>query len=712
MPDSAPASLSAPTAAPRGLGITLKIALAFAAIGALATIAAAASAYFLYGAQLEDAAARRLDAVRALMAGRVEAEIDALNDSVRTAGELLNVNLPVDGLIDPQVTRAILQTVAKQIPGARLALIDASGSPVAASEGNPEARRLAEVRSRLSRDGRVTWLESGAFAPEPALGALHLLTKAPDGPAVLIEISFSGITRLLAPNDAAVLGATGEAYLVDGAGNRRSPLRAGTGPDRIQTEGVRHALGGATGSLAYPNYAGIPVIGSAAKLKSDSLPWALLAEQAQEEALGPARQAAATIFAIGGLAILLVVFLGIAFAKWLTRPLVAIRETVARIARGDESARAPVESSDEIGQLAASFNRMVEERNAAKERVTTENRRLQASIQDLLLVVADASEGRLSVRARRAEGVLGNVGDALNRMLGNVGILIGQAKDASAQVDAAAGEISSSAGELAEGTARQGEQTTRTLQDVETLTNEARAVAENSRDAADAAARARLAAEAGARAARDAEAFMERLRADAAATARKIARLGDRSQEISGIVRSIGDISAEVDVLAMNASIEAARAGEQGKGFTIVADQVRALADRARLAAVEIEKLVAGIQAETAEAVRQIDEQNRAVDEGVRQVASAGQSLGNIVEASVDSATLADQISQSARAQEERARQAAAAVADIHRIAQDAAGRMSEFRETSARLAALSGQLNAQLENFQVGPGEPAEAAG
>jgi len=712
MPDPAPSPIAPDAAAGRGFGITLKIAAAFAAIGALATVAAAASAYFLYGAQLEEASARRLDAVRALMAGRVEAELDSLNESVRIAGELLNVNLPVDGLIDPQATRAILQTVAKQIPGSRLALADAAGGLAAASEGSPDPRLLAESRTRLPRDGRLIWTESGAFTKEPALAAFHPLTKSADGPGVLVEIPFTAITRLLAPNDPAILGATGEAYLVDGAGSLRSPLRAGGGPARIETEGVRHALGGATGSLAYANYAGTPVIGSAAKLKSDTLPWAILAEQAQEEALGPARQAAATIFAIGGLAIVLTIFLGIAFAKWLARPIVLIRETVARLARGDESARAPVESADEIGQLAASFNRMVEERNAAKERVTTENRRLQASIQDLLLVVADASEGRLSVRARRAEGVLGNVGDALNRMLGNVGILIGQAKDASAQVDAAAGEISAAAGELAEGSARQSEQTTRALQDVETLTGEARAVAENSRDAAEAAARARLAAEAGAQAARDAEAFMDRLRADAAATARKIARLGDRSQEISGIVRSIGDISAEVDVLAMNASIEAARAGEQGKGFTIVADQVRALADRARLAAVEIEKLVAGIQAETAEAVRQIDEQNRAVDEGVRQVASAGQSLGNIVEASVDSATLADQISQSARGQEERARQAAAAVADIHRIAQEAAGRMNEFRETSARLAALSGQLNAQLENFQVGPGEPVEAAG
>jgi methyl-accepting chemotaxis protein len=708
MPESAPTS----TNARPGLGITFKIALAFAVIGALATLAAAASAYFLYGQQLENAAARRLDAVRALMASRVDAELDNLQEDSRIAVELLSLNLPQDGPLDPQLVRALLQAAAKQVASARLALLDGSGAAVAVSDGSVDARRLADVRGRAAKEARLFHVDNGPFSNEAALVSIRPLFQNSPLPAILVEIPFSTLTRLLAPNDTGVLGLTGEAYLVDGNGAPRSPLKDGRVLSRIDTDGVRNALGGATGSLAYANYAGIPVIGSSAKLKSEGFGWALVAEQSQEEALGAARQTAATIVIIGAVAILVIVVLGVVFAKWLTRPIVAMQDTVARIARGEETARAPVDSDDEIGRLAQGFNHMVEERNASKERVTTENRRLQSSIQDLLLVVADASEGRLSVRARRAEGVLGNVGDALNRMLGNVGILIGQAKNASAQVDVAAGEISAAAGELAEGTARQSEQTTRALADVETLAREARAVAENSRDAAEAAARARAAAEEGARAVREAEEFMERLRANVEANARKIGRLGDRSQEISGIVRSISDISAEVDVLAMNASIEAARAGEQGKGFTIVADQVRALADRARLATVEIEKLVSGIQTETAEAVRQMDGQNREVDQGVRQVSSAGKSLGNIVDASVDSSALSDQISQSARAQEERARQVAQAVADIHRIAQEASGRMREFRQTSAELAALSGALNTQLDNFEVGSVESVEISG
>ncbi len=373
-----------------------------------------------------------------------------------------------------------------------------------------------------------------------------------------------------------------------------------------------------------------------------------------------------------------------------------------RISDGDDNARAPVLSHDEIGQLAENFNRLVEERNTARDRVTTDSRRLQNNIQELLLVVADASEGKLSVHARKTEGILGNVADALNRMLQNVGVLIGEAKNASSQVEQAAAEISAYADALTEGATQQSEQVNRTIQDVETMTVEAQNVSQNSREAANSATQTREAAEKGAAAVRDTVAFMERLQENVQATSNKINELGKRSEEISGIVQSISEISAETDVLAMNASIEAARAGEQGKGFTIVADQVRALADRTRLATVEIEKLARGIQGETSEAVRQMDTQNQEVRHGVSQVTSAGKELSNIVETSVDSSTLAEQISESSTEQETRAQAVLNAIVSINQVAEETRARTVEFQQTSAQLAMLANELNAQLANFET----------
>jgi twitching motility protein PilJ len=234
------------------------------------------------------------------------------------------------------------------------------------------------------------------------------------------------------------------------------------------------------------------------------------------------------------------------------------------------------------------------------------------------------------------------------------------------------------------------------------MTVEAQNVSQNSREAAVSATQTREAAEKGASAVRDTVAFMERLQENVQATSNKINELGNRSEEISGIVQSISEISAETDVLAMNASIEAARAGEQGKGFTIVADQVRALADRTRLATVEIEKLVRGIQNETSEAVRQMDSQNQEVSNGVRQVTSAGKELSNIVETSVDSSTLAEQISQSSTEQETRAQAVLNAIVAINQVAEETRARTVEFQQTSTQLAMLANELNAQLANFET----------
>lgn len=498
------------------------------------------------------------------------------------------------------------------------------------------------------------------------------------------------------------LGSTGEAYLVDSNYTNMTPLKD-SGVKKVETSAVRNALAGNSSAAEYENYAGISVLGSSSRLKIDGLPWVLVVEQSTSEALQPTRQATYLIAVIGLASIILIGIIGYLFAKLLAQPIINLKETILKVTSGDESARANVQADDEIGQLAQAVNEMIVERNAVKDRITTENKRVQANIQDFLLVVADASEGKLSVRAKRTEGLLGNVADALNRMLENVSALMGEAKSASAQVQESSGEIAASAQNLADGASSQTQQISQTILDVQNLAAEAQGVSENSLEAANAASQTRLAAEAGAKAVRDVVAYMERLQDSVQNNAQKITHLGERSQEISGIVRSISDISAETDVLAMNASIEAARAGEQGKGFTVVADQVRALADRTRQATIEIEKLVMGILSETAEAVKQMERANIEVENGTRQVSSAGESLGKIVEASVDSSTLANQISQSATQQEQRAQAMLQAIVAINQIAEDTRTRTLDFRETSDLLASLATDLNKQLANFDIG---------
>ncbi|MEM6602281.1 MAG: methyl-accepting chemotaxis protein, partial [Verrucomicrobiota bacterium] len=432
------------------------------------------------------------------------------------------------------------------------------------------------------------------------------------------------------PADAG-LGKTGQAYLVDRNLTPKSPVRQISGNAPVRSDGVRSALSGAVGSSAYSDYQNTTVFGSFGKLRTEGLDWAIIVEQSSAEALEPARSVTFYVAIIGIGLVVLVGVLGVAFAKSFSKPILELENTMRKIGSGDDSARAHVLTNDEMGKLAESFNKMVDERIAEKDRANSDSRRLQNNIQDLLLVVADASEGTLSVRAKKTEGVLGNIADALNQMLQNVGNLIGEAKRVSGEVSQASAGITSDAQELTEGATLQTSQVNTTIQDVQNLAEESQNVSENSKDAAASATRTREAAETGANSIRDAINFMQRLNESVQQTAKKIDSLGERSKEISGIVQSISEISAETDVLAMNASIEAARAGEHGKGFTIVADQVRALADRTQLATVEIEALVRDIQTETQDAVKTMESQTREVENGTKQVSSAGDALGNIV---------------------------------------------------------------------------------
>lgn len=707
----------------RGINITTKIATAFIFIGILSILITAISSYTLYTKLLEKSALGRIDSVRVMLQSQVDDQLDKWNTasislSAPAAAALQEAVAPTTAFIEQAHVAPsnknlsyLAETVTRQgfsnayLYNARGVLVK---NVLAAGTAPPDAINEIVQNSKENPNPSVRFRYNGDTKPENLIFVYIL--PFPTGQDyitgfLVTEREPQSIFRMLnfggRPADAG-LGSTGQAYLVDRNMTPKSPVRQHSGNVAVQSEGVRSALSGAIGASAYENYLGDPVFGSYGRLRTEGLNWAIIVEQSSKEALAPAKSVTLIVAAIGVGLIILVGVLGVAFAKSFSKPILALEATMRKVAAGDDTARAEVHTNDEIGKLATSFNEMVIERNAEKERVSSDSRRLQNNIQELLLVVADASEGNLSVRAKKTEGVLGNIADALNQMLENVGKLIGEAKRVSGEVAQASTGITTDAQELTEGATLQTSQVYTTIQDVQNLAEESRNVSENSKEAAASATRTREAAETGASSIRDAITFMQRLNESVQATARKIDSLGERSKEISGIVQSISEISAETDVLAMNASIEAARAGEHGKGFTIVADQVRALADRTQLATVEIEMLVHDIQNETQDAVKTMESQTREVEKGSQQVSSAGDALGNIVDASVDSSTLAEQISSSATEQERRAEAVLASVTSINRIAEETREKTVDFLKTSDQLARLATELNSQLDNFNI----------
>ena len=425
-------------------------------------------------------------------------------------------------------------------------------------------------------------------------------------------------------------------------------------------------------------------------------------KETQSAALGALNTLIVWTLVIAGVLLVIALVVSFRLARGVTRPINVLASTADRIAKGDNNARAVIEAHDEVGQLAEAFNSMLEARIKAKED-TDDYKRLQEGIQQLLRVTSDASDGDLTVRAQVTEGALGNVCDALNLMLENVGDLLKEVQSAASRVASSATEIQASSEQLSQGSVKQTGEIINTTTAVQEMAANIESVSNNATSANEAATRAQQAAEGGAKSVQQVIEGMERIRQNVQAGAKKIKRLGERSMEISTIVNTIGQISAQTDMLALNAAIEAARAGEHGRGFTVVAEEVRKLAERTATATKEIEKLIVGIQAETNESVSAMEQQTSEVERESKIVQGTGSELGRIRESSSQSAELINEINLAAKQQVRGAEGVVKAMETVSTIAQQAQAGAAQTKRATETLASLSSELLGSLGKFKIG---------
>jgi twitching motility protein PilJ len=272
---------------------------------------------------------------------------------------------------------------------------------------------------------------------------------------------------------------------------------------------------------------------------------------------------------------------------------------MSRVVQGDFSAQATVYAEDELGKLATNFNQMsrvilTTTKEAQRKAYEQEQQKddLQRQVIRLLDDVEGAARGDLTVQAEVTADVLGAVADSFNLTIQNLREIVFQVKQAALQVNKAASENETFARSLSSDALRQAEELAVTLNSVQVMTDSIQRVAESASEAEAVARTASATALRGGEAVEQTVAGILRIRETVAETTRKVKRLAESSQEISKIVALISAIASRTNLLALNASIEAARAGESGKGFAIVADEVRQLADRAAKASKEIEQIV------------------------------------------------------------------------------------------------------------------------
>ncbi|MGB6431106.1 MAG: HAMP domain-containing methyl-accepting chemotaxis protein [Candidatus Acidiferrales bacterium] len=402
--------------------------------------------------------------------------------------------------------------------------------------------------------------------------------------------------------------------------------------------------------------------------------------------------------------------LAVVLSRRVLRPVRELEKYSELFVTGEAGSRVDISSQDEFGAIADNLHR-----SAGKLTRAVANQETQESVQrglgDLLGVINQAARGDLTQRARATCEALTNVTDSINAMLDYFTKVLDNVRRPAADVAASTNNILAAAEEMTSGALQQDQEITNTSSAVEELTVSMKQVSNNAEASAEAARRALDAAEQGNRAVRDTLEGMQRIRAQVQATAKKIKSLGDRSLEISEIINVINDITEQTNLLALNAAIEAARAGEAGRGFAVVADEVRKLAEHSRSATKDIAALIKAIQAETNEAVVVMEEGTKEVEVGAGLADQAGKALEAISSVVRQSAELVQEISLASKQQVRGTESVANAMQIISGITRQTSQGARQTVSTVGQVVQLSEQLNDALSQLRTPAAKAAQEA-
>jgi methyl-accepting chemotaxis protein len=297
---------------------------------------------------------------------------------------------------------------------------------------------------------------------------------------------------------------------------------------------------------------------------------------------------------------------------------------------------------------------------------------------------------------------LARVGASFNQMTAQFANLISEVNHSSTQVNQNADALSVTAEQVAQSSRQQSERAAEAANSVEQLNTSFKAIAVTSEEIVSAANTARDLSKHGNKVVASAVQGIEKVARTVSESAVSIADLGQRSNEIGKILSVIKDIADQTNLLALNAAIEAARAGEQGRGFAVVADEVRKLAERTTAATAEISKMIGAIQSDTGQAVDSMRQGSNEVRVGVELANQAGKALQDITRSVEQVVEMIGQIASATRDQSSASDSLTTTVEEIARMAQENSRAIELAATTSQDMVNHSKGLQNVISRFRL----------
>jgi twitching motility protein PilJ len=388
------------------------------------------------------------------------------------------------------------------------------------------------------------------------------------------------------------------------------------------------------------------------------------------------------------------------YRQSIVKPLQAIGNVIGNVKKGKYSDRIRIDSRDELYDIAETFNETMDKITALIQ-TDDERKKMQEDIVRFLNILSAASDGDLSHKAEVTPDIFGSLADAFNLMVEGLSDLIKEVKKSAEEANGRSIALAEIIRKLEAGADMQKIEVKTASEAVTISAESATRIAEKTKVAQQISEDAFMAINRGGKIVADSINGMQLIRVTVQAINKRMKLLSEKMMEIGIISQLISEIANRTNLLALNASIEAARAGEQGKGFVIIADEIRGLAERSGKSTKQISEIIGAIQNEAATVTKHLEEETNYVEMETNMASDTGTIFAQIETIIKNIGSITAEIDTATGDQKAITSKVVISMEEVQRISQDVLNVVSDLNEISTALSDSSHFLITSTERFK-----------